>query len=61
MGSAVWQQPARNALDVPRLDNRRVHRMIRALAAAFEHLDIAVQVAGAGEQDVLQVVFRQVH
>src|SRR5450830_38509 len=58
---AIGQQPARNALDVACLGNRRVYRMIRPLAAAFEHLDIAVQVTGAGQQDVLQVVFRQVH
>ena len=35
--------------------------MVRALAAAFQQLDVAVQVAGAGQQDVLQVIFGQVH
>src|SRR3546814_2828745 len=35
--------------------------MIRSLGAAFEQLDIAVQMARAAEQDVLQVIFFQVH
>ena len=32
---AIGQQPARNAFDIPRLDNRRVHRMIRTLATTL--------------------------
>ncbi|RMS58861.1 hypothetical protein ALP63_04830 [Pseudomonas syringae pv. aceris] len=59
--SAVGQQPAGDALDVARFGNGRVYRMVRALAAALEQLDVAVQMAGAGQEDVLQVVFRQVH
>ena len=58
---AVWQQTAGDALDVARFLDRRVYRVIRALAAAFQQLDIAVQVTGAGQQDVLQVVLGQVH
>ena len=45
---AVWQQPAGNTLDVAGFRDGRMHRVIRALAAAFQHLDIAIQVAGAG-------------
>ena len=33
----------------------------RALRAAREQLDVAIQMARAAEQDVLQVVFFQVH
>jgi len=38
-----------------------MHRMIRALGAAFEQLDVAVQMTRAAEQDVLQVILFQVH
>lgn len=59
--SAIRQQPAGDAFDVAGLWDRRVDRVVRALTAALEQLDVAVQMAGAGQQDVLQVVFRQVH
>ena len=49
---AIRQQPASNALDVTGFSNRRMYRMIRALTATFQHLDVAVQVTGAGQQDV---------
>ena len=51
--SAVGQQAAGDALDVARFGDCRVYRVVRALAAALQQLDVAVQVAGAGKQDVL--------
>src|SRR5690606_2735566 len=60
-GSAVGQQAGGQALDVAGLADGRVHRVIGALGAALKQLDGAVQMAGAGQQDVLQMVFFQVH
>ncbi|PNG62246.1 hypothetical protein SC81_22720, partial [Vibrio vulnificus] len=53
--------PAGQALDVAGFRDRQVHRMVGALAAALEQLDVAVEMAGAADQDVLQVVLGQVH
>src|SRR3989338_7704351 len=54
---AVGQQTAGQALDIAGFRNGRMYRVVRALAAAFEQLDVAVQMAGAGHQDVLQFFF----
>src|SRR5690606_18989972 len=54
--SAVGQDAAGEALDVAGFRDGRMHRMIRALGAALQQLDVAVQVPGALQQDVLQVL-----
>lgn len=46
---AVWQQAAGDAFDVTGFSDGRVNRVIRALAAAFQQLDVAIQMAGAGQ------------
>ena len=38
----IRQQAAGQALDIARLGDGRMHRMIRALAAAFEQLHVAI-------------------
>ena len=45
-GLAVGQQAAGQAFDIAGFGDGRVYWMIRALTAAFEQLDISVQMAG---------------
>src|SRR5690606_34087152 len=60
-GSTAGQQAHRQTLDVAGFRDRQVHWMVGAMGTTLEQLDVAVQVAGAGQQDVLQVVLGQVH
>src|SRR5690606_36991188 len=49
------QHPTKHALQISRLRNRRVHRMIRALTVLFQNLQLAIDMSRSGAQDLDQL------